>query len=183
MDYRSFNVCTWSFWCLRVHTGVGHTNIESAQHFWFVKSLTNFSCAPDADGVRTPGLCISNPTLYQPSHHVTEDQTPVNRKVFHFFCLKLCLDLELRSPREMGRLGQSTLSVQYWKRARRETEQEPFSWVPWGLSRSCPPPPQESRWCAPPASAWRPPPPLPSATPSSPEDNNDNIDDNGWLID
>ena len=31
MDHRIFNVRT--FWCLRVHTGVGHTDNESAHHF------------------------------------------------------------------------------------------------------------------------------------------------------
>ena len=25
IDYRIFNVCTWSFLCVRVHTGVAHT--------------------------------------------------------------------------------------------------------------------------------------------------------------
>ena len=32
MDYRIFNVRTWSFVSVRIHTGVGHTD-ESAQHF------------------------------------------------------------------------------------------------------------------------------------------------------
>ena len=47
-----FNVHTWSFLCVRSHTGVGRTDNESAQHFDSEK-LTNFSCAPD--GVRTSG--------------------------------------------------------------------------------------------------------------------------------
>ena len=34
MDYRIFNVRTWSFLCVRIHTRVGHTDSESAQHFW-----------------------------------------------------------------------------------------------------------------------------------------------------
>ena len=34
MDYRIFNVCMWSFLCVRIHTGVGHSDNESAQHFW-----------------------------------------------------------------------------------------------------------------------------------------------------
>ena len=33
MDYKVFNVRTRAFLCIRVHTGVGHTD-ESAQHFW-----------------------------------------------------------------------------------------------------------------------------------------------------
>ena len=54
---------TWSFLCVRrIHTGVEHTDNESSQHFW----LGNlFSCAPDADRVRTLGLWISGSTLYQ----------------------------------------------------------------------------------------------------------------------
>ena len=66
MDYKSFNVRTWPFLCMRIHTGVGHTKNESAQHFWLGKTLTNCSCAPD--GFRTSGLSISTPTLYDSSH-------------------------------------------------------------------------------------------------------------------
>ena len=33
MDYRIFYVRTWSFVCVRIHTGVGHTDSESAQRF------------------------------------------------------------------------------------------------------------------------------------------------------
>ena len=69
MDYRTFNVRTWSILCVRIHTGVGHTDNESAQHVWLWKTLTIFSCAPD--GIRTSGLCISSRTLYQLSHPVT----------------------------------------------------------------------------------------------------------------
>ena len=29
MDYRIFNVRRWSFVCVRIHTGVGHTGTES----------------------------------------------------------------------------------------------------------------------------------------------------------
>ena len=49
MDYRVFSVRTWSFLCVRIHTGFGHTDSESAQHFRLGK--THFSCAPG--GVRT----------------------------------------------------------------------------------------------------------------------------------
>ena len=49
MDYRIFNVRT--FLCVHIHTGVGHTDNESTQHFLLRKTLTNFSCAPGADGV------------------------------------------------------------------------------------------------------------------------------------
>ena len=51
MDNRIFNVRT--FFCVRLQTGVGHTDCESAQHFWLGKTLTNCSCAPD--GIRNSG--------------------------------------------------------------------------------------------------------------------------------
>ena len=39
MDYRIFNVRTWSFLCMRIHTHrVGHTDSESAQHFLLWKT-------------------------------------------------------------------------------------------------------------------------------------------------
>ena len=69
MDYRSFNVHMWSFWCVRIHMGVGHTDSKSAQHFWLEKIITHFSCASDA--VQTSGLWISSLTLYPLSHPVT----------------------------------------------------------------------------------------------------------------
>ena len=33
MDYRIFNVHMWSFLCMNIHTGVGHTDSELAQDF------------------------------------------------------------------------------------------------------------------------------------------------------
>ena len=57
-----------SFLCIRIHTGVGHTNNESAQHFWLWKSLANFSRAPYR--VQTLGLWISSLTFYQLSHPI-----------------------------------------------------------------------------------------------------------------
>ena len=38
MDYRIFNVRTGSL-CVCIHTGVRHTDIKSAQHFWLRKTL------------------------------------------------------------------------------------------------------------------------------------------------
>ena len=40
MDYRIFNVCMWSFLCVHVHTGVGHTDSESAQLFLLEKKMS-----------------------------------------------------------------------------------------------------------------------------------------------
>ena len=67
MDYRIFNVCTWSFLCVRIHTGVGLTNSESAQHFFLVLLR-----------VWTSDLRILSPTLYQLSHPVTLFKGPSN---------------------------------------------------------------------------------------------------------
>ena len=53
---------------MRIHTGLGHTENESAQHFWLRKPQC-FSCA--ANGVRTLGHLNLSPTLYQLSHPVT----------------------------------------------------------------------------------------------------------------
>ena len=65
MDYMIFNVRTSLFVCVHVHT-----DSESAQHFLLGETLTNFSCAPDAGGVRTSDLWIPNPKVYQLSHSV-----------------------------------------------------------------------------------------------------------------
>ena len=43
MDYRIFNMHTWSFLCVRIHTGVEHTD-ESAQHFSPKKTHKFFLC-------------------------------------------------------------------------------------------------------------------------------------------
>ena len=68
MDYRIFNVRTWSSVCMhKIHTGVGHTD-ESAQHFWLRKTLNIFSCALYGAGIWNSGLWISSPMLYQLSH-------------------------------------------------------------------------------------------------------------------
>ena len=44
MDYRTLNVLTWSFLCVYIHTGVGHTDTKSAQPFWLGKTHTFFLC-------------------------------------------------------------------------------------------------------------------------------------------
>ena len=66
MDYRIFNVCTWSFMLEDTH-GVGHTDSESVQHFWLWKTQY---CA--LGGIRTFVFWILSPMLYQLSHPVTQ---------------------------------------------------------------------------------------------------------------
>ena len=53
-----------------IHTGVGHIDSESAQHFdW---NLTNVFCTPDVVRTRVTDVSeMSSPTLYQLSHPVT----------------------------------------------------------------------------------------------------------------
>ena len=69
MDYRIFNMRTWSFLCVHIHTGVGHTDSQSAEHFLIRKTHnSNFSCAPD--GIRTFVLWIWSPMFYQLSYSV-----------------------------------------------------------------------------------------------------------------
>ena len=43
MDRRIFNVHTWSFLSMRIHTGDGHTD-ESAQQFWLEKKKNSQIC-------------------------------------------------------------------------------------------------------------------------------------------
>ena len=67
MDYRIFNVCTWSFLCVRIHMGVRHTTTMS-QHSILNRKNTIFSWAPD--GVRTFGSRVDAlPT--EPPHHLS----------------------------------------------------------------------------------------------------------------
>ena len=67
--------------------GVGHTDSETAQHFWLRKTFTKFSCAPDAGWVRTSDLWISNPTLYQLIYAITT--VPLSRSWLSHSILKL----------------------------------------------------------------------------------------------
>ena len=58
-----------SYVCVRIHMGIGHTDSEPAQHFWFGKTqVSRFSCA--LDGVRTSGHRILSLTLpIEPPFH------------------------------------------------------------------------------------------------------------------
>ena len=38
---------SWTFFCVRIYTGVRHTDSESAQPFWLGKTHTFFSCGSD----------------------------------------------------------------------------------------------------------------------------------------
>ena len=47
MDYRIFNVCTWSFLCVRTHTGGWTHQQRVSSTFWLGKAVTNicFLCS------------------------------------------------------------------------------------------------------------------------------------------
>ena len=65
MGYRIFNVRTWSFLCVCIHNGVGHTDSESAQKFWRWKTLVLLM------GFEPRSFGSWRPTFYQVSHPVT----------------------------------------------------------------------------------------------------------------
>ena len=74
VDYRIVNVPTWSFLCMRVHTGTAwaHRQRVSTTFFDMEKLSQFFSCASDAGGIRTSvKKNTSSPKLYQQSHPVT----------------------------------------------------------------------------------------------------------------
>ena len=53
-----------------IHTGVGYTDNESAQHFLTLKNSSHIFLML-LNGVRTSGLWISSLTLYQLGHRAT----------------------------------------------------------------------------------------------------------------
>ena len=66
MDYMIYNVRT--FWCVRVHMGVGHTDNESAHHFWFGKKkrlLTNHSTMHHAHTMTQSDIMFTSNARYR----------------------------------------------------------------------------------------------------------------------
>ena len=60
---------TWSFLCVRIHTGVGHTDSESAQHFWLGKTDNFFLCSWRDSNLRSLDL-ESNTLPTEPPRHI-----------------------------------------------------------------------------------------------------------------
>ena len=56
MDYRIFNVRTWSFLCVPIHTGVGRTHSVLAQHFWLRKTHNFCVCSWRGPNLRSSHL-------------------------------------------------------------------------------------------------------------------------------
>ena len=83
MDYMMFNMRTWSFLCVRyTHGGSVGTPTATSQHNIFdsEKLSQSLCCAPDAGGVRTSGLWISEsgaPATEPPRHPATPGQESV----------------------------------------------------------------------------------------------------------
>ena len=68
MDYRIFIVCMCSFLCVPIHMGVGHTDRESAQHFWLRKPHKCFLCSWRDSNSGHWCHRILSPMLYQLSN-------------------------------------------------------------------------------------------------------------------
>ena len=97
MDCWIFNVRTWSILCVRMHTGVGSTDSESAQHFWLGKIhscfLRPWRHPPWQRQTRVTDVIniIFNPTLYQLSHPVIPNDYCASADNMHIVssCLKI----------------------------------------------------------------------------------------------
>ena len=79
INYRIFNVRVWSFLCVRIHTGVGHTDSESAQQCWLRKTHQLFRVRRSinwASRSPQPEMTLCGWRGYQPS---------MNQ--FVFFCI------------------------------------------------------------------------------------------------
>ena len=91
MYYRIFNMRTWLFLCVRVHTGggIGHTDSESV-HFWLGKALTIYSVLLTQARFEPPifGSRIRRSNnwatlyIYQPTSHALLKKT--ESYCFHF---------------------------------------------------------------------------------------------------
>ena len=67
MDYRICSVRTWSFLCVRIHTGVRHTDSESAQQFWLGTTPKKLLCSWQDSNHRLLDL-ESDALLIEPPH-------------------------------------------------------------------------------------------------------------------
>ena len=83
MDYR---ILAWSFFCVRTHTGVGHTD-ESAQHFWPGKTLTCL-CVCSWRGSNLMSLISS---LWRSTHWATQTPRSVIAVKNQLYSLTCCV--------------------------------------------------------------------------------------------
>ena len=67
-----FKMCTWSFLCVRIHTEVGHTDNESAPHFWLDKF---FLCSWRGSDLRSLDLEFNALSTELPRHHRIKSKT------------------------------------------------------------------------------------------------------------
>ena len=75
MDYRIVKARTWSLVCLRIHTGIGHTDSQSAQHFWLGKTHKCFLCSWWDSNLRPLDLESDALQIELPRPHVSIVQT------------------------------------------------------------------------------------------------------------
>ena len=85
MDYRIFTVRTWSFLRMHIHTGVGHTDSESAQHFWLGKTHKFFLCSW-LDSNLGPLNLESDALPTEPPRH-PENQSKINIQSSHKYSI------------------------------------------------------------------------------------------------
>ena len=73
---------------LRTHTGVGHTGRQRVSTTFLTRNNSHFflSCAPD--GVRTSGLWILSPTLFQLNKRSIDSHYKKPKKTYRFYCYK-----------------------------------------------------------------------------------------------
>ena len=72
MDYRIFNVRTWSFLCVRILYTRGLGTPTASQHNIFdSKKITIVYCASNAGGVRTSGLWIARSRVRRSTNSAT----------------------------------------------------------------------------------------------------------------
>ena len=63
-------MCVCDHLCVRIHTGVGHTDSESAQHFWLGRTHKFFLCSWRMQGLNLGSLDIESDALHtEPPHH------------------------------------------------------------------------------------------------------------------
>ena len=106
MDYRNFNVCMWSFLCVRIHTGVGHTDSESTQQFWLGKTHTSFLCSWRGWNLGHGIHWVSSRMLYKLSHPITPIRvrtvfSPQNLQTFNDFLRTFIREIKTKSRRQL----------------------------------------------------------------------------------
>ena len=94
MDDRILNVAYVIILMLRIHTGGGHTDSQSAQHLWLGKNSFTLSCACAAKGIGTRVMEVSIRPSTQWSHPgICNDSKPkcINQEVEVYTIRRTCV--------------------------------------------------------------------------------------------